>query len=117
MNDKHNPIVSCNIGGLSRQLRWDKAAMFRIGKYPEATEDIDTDNAAALFRRVITFAWAMQTGKRAFAEPEDLAAAMTDDETEPAMAAVIKAINAGKEGDTDADPLSASGPSPVTVSD
>jgi hypothetical protein len=110
--------VACRIGGKTHSLRWSKRALCILGRdeYSDATGDIDQANGAALFRRLCVFTFAMLRGNHRFSTPEDLAEAITDEETEPLMEAVNKAILAGSKKEADPDPLSANGPSPDTAS-
>lgn len=108
-----SPDVTVKIAGQSHQIRWDKAALYELGMFPEAGAEIDENNGAMLFRRACIFAFCMLRSKHSFGSPKDIAAAIADDETEALMDGVVKAMQAGTGGkDGTDDPLSRSGPLP-----
>lgn len=118
MNNALNANVTVTIAGQSHQIRWDKAALFELGQFPEATEEVDESNGAALFRRAIIYLFCCLKSDHKFKSPKDIAALVGDDEVEGIMEAMNEAILKGNGGkDSADDPLSKNGPSPVADSD
>lgn len=106
MTDRINASVEVTIAGQSHQIRWDKAALFELGAFPDALADIDVNNGAALWRRACIYLFCMIVGNNPFKSPREIAAAVSDDETEALMNSVNEAIIiASGEKDSADDPL------------
>ena len=112
MNTMLKSNVTVTIAGQSHQIRWDKAALFELGSYPEATEDVDVNNGAALFRRAIIYLFCCLKGDHPYKSPKDIAAVIGDDEVEGIMDAINNAIMAGNGGKEGVNAPLANGPSP-----
>jgi len=101
-----HPETEAVIGGKSRQLRWDKAALYELGAYPEASKEVDPDDGPALWRHACIWAFCMIVGRNPYKSPKELAAELKEDEIEPLMTAITESIQAANgEGDVDDDPL------------
>ena len=118
--DKLNPDVSVKIAGQSHQLRWDKAAQFEMGNFPESAQELDESNHFACWRRACIYLFCMLQGDHPYKTPKQVAGAIADDEQEGALDAINKALLKGQGGkgeDAKKDPLSVTGPSPAADSD
>lgn len=115
--DAINPKVGCRVGGKRYEILWSKRALCQLGRaeFADALGEVDDSNGPALFRRMCVFAYCMLVGKTPFAGPEDVAEALEDEETEPLMEAINKAITLGSKKEGDPDPLSENGPSPAST--
>lgn len=118
MNNALTPEVMVKIAGQSYQIRWDKAALFELGAFPEATEDINEENSSALFRRAIIYLFCMLKSDHDFKSPKDIATFVNDDNLEELMEGMNEAIMKGNGNREVADdPLPKSGLSQEGVSD
>ena len=118
MNKVLNPNVTVTIAGQSHQIRWDKAALYELGAFPEAKAEVDVENGAALWRCACIYLFCMLQGEHKFKTPKDIAVMVAEEETEGLMAAINEAIMAGNGGkDSTDDPLSKNGHSQGEGSD